>query len=670
MLKSDLLQQLQQLKNEIKASRALFTGTVKGTRQRFGFVILDEDKREIYLPPDEMQKVLPGDEIEVEIKTDDKGKDYAVLEKLIKTHTKQFVGKCTAKGNTFFVEPDQNGLTRWIFIPPNKRKKATEGQYLLCRLSQHPAKTGKAQAEVLEVIGNPDQPGIERAYLLKKYNIAETFNKAVIEQVKGLDEQLLESLAAERTDATDIPFITIDAASTQDMDDALYAESNDEGWLLKVAVAEPTAFITKDSPLDRALIQRATSIYLPGRAIPMLPESISNQLCSLKPLEKRLAKICTMQILKDGRLGSTSIEKAVIRSQAKLSYEEVAAWVDQNQRPQQADIDTEQLQSSVLALKACTDTLFNWRKENALVSDNKPEYRLMLDEQQKVSQILPRVATSAHRIVEECMIAANRTASAELEKASLGLFIGHAGIRKERHGHFLKAIQAVWPDWKDPSLNALEDFKTLMTREDDLKPIDKSPDPRPGIRAIALRLLDRTRFSTQATPHFGMGLPHYTTFTSPLRKASDFLVHRLLDNALSVDELNPKRITDLQDSLLKTRQMANELEQWLKCQYMEKQIGQTFSGQIVRTHSSGFIVRLDENGVEGMVSTKEMNGKYSFDQTWLSLSLKNRSSQFILDQPLAVIVSGFDKSSHQLTFTLAEAPTPSSSPQTEQESTV
>jgi ribonuclease R len=660
MLKSDLLQQLQQLKNEIKANRALFKGRVKGTRQRFGFVILDEDKREIYLPPDEMLKVLPGDEVEVELKTDDKGKEYAILERLIKTHTKQFVGLCTTKGSTFFVEPDQNGLTRWIFIPPNKRKKAKEGQYLLCRLSQHPSKTGKAQAEVLEVIGDPNQPGIERAYLLRKYNIAEVFSNAVLDQIKTLDEQLLESLAAERTDATNIPFVTIDAVSTQDMDDALYAETNEEGWLLKVAVAEPTAFIPKDSPLERELIERASSIYLPGQAIPMLPESISNQLCSLKPYEKRLAKICTMQVLKDGSFGTTSIEQAVIRSQAKLSYEEVATWIDQNQPSQQAEIATDKLQPSILALKDCTEALLNWRKTNALVSNNKPEYRLILDEQQKVIQIIPRVVTSAHRMVEECMIAANRIVSTELEKAALGLFIGHSGVRKERRTHFIKAVQAAWPEWKDPSLEKLEDFKTLMTKDDDLKPVAKAPNPRPPVSAIALRLLDRSRFSTTATPHFGMGLSHYTTFTSPLRKASDFLVHRLLDNAISNIELHPERLSNLQEALLNTRKMANELEQWLKSQYMEKLIGQTFSGQIVRTHSSGFVVRLDENGVEGIVSTKEMNGKYSFDQTWLSLSLKNKSKQFILDQSVSVTICDFDKTSHQLIYTLAEEPTSSS----------
>jgi len=504
---------------------------------------------------------------------------------------------------------------------------------------------------VLTILGQASEPGIERRYCLSKRGVTDVWNNACKKQLAEINESLITELAKNRINLTTTPFITIDAASTQDMDDALYAEKTADGWLLQVAVADPSALIKPDSPLEKALLQKATSIYLPGIPIPMLPEKISSQLCSLRPNENRLAKVCTIRINKKGIFKEKSIENALICSHAKLSYKDASTLIsEENTFPD--GVPEELVRPILQSLKTCTDSLFEWRKDHALISENKPEFQLILDKNQQITEILPRIQTPAHKIVEECMIAANRAITHLLQdNTENALYIGHAGIRAERQDALIKAVNATWPDWKSPDLSLLDDFKTLMTRSDSGTAVTGAPEPRPTMRTIALRQLTRTQLSLLPVPHFGMGLPAYTTFTSPLRKANDFFVHRLLDKKeTSFSPLSNVQLTQIQEGLTNARLTASELTNWLKCQFMASHIGETFDASIIHTHSSGFLVRLTQNGIEGTVSTKEMAGKYSFDQSWLSL--RNKATQYVLNQKIRVKLDSIDDSRHQLIFTV------------------
>ncbi|MCP5169419.1 MAG: VacB/RNase II family 3'-5' exoribonuclease [Hahellaceae bacterium] len=645
MLKLDALNQLKQLKQDIQASRRIATGVVKGTPSRFGFVTLAEDGRDIYLSAEEMQKVFPGDEIEVELHTDDKGKDYAEVLKLIKTHLKTFVGRYVIKGNAHFAEPDVTGLSRWLFLPPDKRRQAKEGDYIACRIAQHPIKSGKPQAEVLQVLGNQDTLGIERCYVIKKHDLESDWDHATQAQVSECADSLVNEQTPLRKDARNALFVTIDSASTTDMDDALHLEETDHGWQLQVAIADPTALIAPGTALEHTAMRRATSVYFPGEPLAMLPEAISSHLCSLVAGEDRLVLMCSVAIDRQGNMGPYKLFEAVIRSRAKLSYTEVARYLESPD----AEHPLQQLEGvagMLTKLQQLSQTLRQWRDQYALPGEERPDYRLRLNEKRKIESIEIIRPNAAHQIVEECMILANRCAADFLKSRNFpALFITHSGVRAERQEALMNLIKENWPELAESDISTPEGYAHIVRTA--------HQTPAHPLKSLILRQLDRSLFAPDAAPHFGMGLPAYTTFTSPLRKANDFYVHRLIKRLLNGETIaceQSETIATLQAQLIKARQAVNEMEQWLKCQYMESLPAQVWPATIIRTNSSGFQVRLDANGIEGFVSTRDMPEKFSFDQSWLRLSSK--TCTFSLDDKIEVEVNGVDWKRRQINFKL------------------
>lgn len=645
MLNADALQQLKSLKKDINDSKEIARGVVKGSNNRFGFVTL-EDGKDIYLSPDEMLKVFPGDEVEIEIQRDDKNKEFGLVEKLIASHLKRFVGKYVVKGKAHFVEADVPGMSRWIFIPPNKRKKAQENDFIDCQIAQHPIRNGKPQAEVLTVIGAADKPGIERDYAICKHQLESDWDKETLQQVNSITEQTIAEQQQGRKDLRNQPFVTIDSASTTDMDDALFVETVENGWLLKVAIADPTALIAAGSALEKTALRRMTSIYFPGAPLAMLPESISSQICSLLPKVDRLALICEIAIDSQGKVGDYTLYEATIHSCAKLSYDEVAAFLAQ---PAENPIASEAA-TILTQLATLSTTLRQWRTENALLGDDRPDYRLRLNEQQKISTIDRLESNAAHRLVEECMIAANRCAADFISQhSSPGLFVTHAGVRSERQSNVLDVARKRWPEQTPDNLSTKEHYVNLVR-------LAQQDQALPPLKTIIARQLERSLYSTTAKPHYGMGLDAYTTFTSPLRKGNDFYVHRIIKkiiNAEPANLLNDSELEQLQAQTITARRAVNEMEQWLKCQFIEPMKGQTFEATVVRITSSGFQVRLNENGIEGFVSTKAMPVKYSFDPDLMTLTSKSKD-QFMLDQSVRVVVDSVEWKRKQIHFKMAE----------------
>ena len=302
MLNADALNQLRQLKTDIKEHKVVYPGTVKATNGRFGFVALDEG-RDVFLPPEEMQKVLPGDRITVSEVSGEKGRTQGIVEELLETSLDTFVGRYLVKGKGHFVAPETPGIGRWIFIPPKERNDAKPDDFIYCRILRHPIKDGKGQAQVIRVIGKAGEPGIERNFTLASFDMDDAFPETVEEMAAGLSEESITPLREGREDRTGQPYVTIDSPGTQDMDDALLAEPNATGWRLSVAIADPTALIPEGSPADAEARNRATAIYFPGEPRPMLPEAISTRLCSLMPDTDRLALVCDLQVNNDGSLG-------------------------------------------------------------------------------------------------------------------------------------------------------------------------------------------------------------------------------------------------------------------------------------------------------------------------------------------------------------------------------
>lgn len=640
MLDNSTLAQLKQLKQNIEDSKEFAVGIVKGTARKFGFVVL-EDGREIFLAPDEMQKVFPGDKVKILVISEQKkpvkgakAKVSGKLEKLLGTELKEFTGRYIIKGQGHFVEPDLPRLSRWIFIPPAARKNAKAGDYIRCTITRHPYPGGKPQAKIVQHIGSPDKPGIEADYVSSKFQLEPEWPKNWHQQLSEVDYQ-------RRDDRTGTPFITIDAANTVDIDDALYAKTTEQGWQLQIAIADPCAFIPADSELEKVIQRQGTSTYLPGRSIAMLPRELANERCSLLAQQQRPVLLCSINVTADGAIDDYSITEAFISSKAKLTYSGVAAYLADTESNEKKDC--EQHRENLLALKSVTEALRRHRQQHHLVISGRQDYRLILNDQRKLQRIEVQQKSSAHSLVEEAMVAANRCVADML--GSEGLYISHTGFRSERLPDVRKLAEEQLA-LTDIDFSTPEGYRQLMNSIDD----DALEFP---LRAVLSRLLERSRLSATALPHQGMGLASYTTFTSPIRKFNDFIVHRIikakLNNGTSPD-YDQQALDQLQLRQDQSRQARNQMEQWLKCQFIQPLKGQTFSGHVSQINSNGFTVRLDDNYIEGFIETRLLTEKYSFDPMRLRLSSKSLTVE--LNQAIEVIVSEVDCNQRSIRFSL------------------
>lgn len=643
MLNVDALKQLKQLKTDIKASRNLAEGVVKGSAHKFGFVTLDSGK-DVFLPADEMQKVLPGDRIEVEVKKEPKNKTVAIVEKLLKSPVKEFHGKYVVKGKAHFVDADIPGLSRWIFIPPPKRNKAKANDLVKCRLTQHPIKQGKAQAAVLEVLGNETTPGIEWDYAISKHGLATEWSDAAQADVDKLNSDVIAELKAGRSDCSDIPFVTIDASSTEDMDDAVWASESDGGWQVKVAIADPGCLVSRYPNLEKDVLSRATSVYFPGRAIAMFPARIGSDLCSLREGEDRLAKVVSFHVSPDGKRTDFSIEQAWIRSRAKLSYRQVATFLCDNDAEA---LTQSEVKDSLQSLFHATQAMRKYRATEALVNGPRSEFYIELGPEQKIAAIRPKPQTPAHDMIEDAMLAVNQSIANYLAEQDVpGIFIVHDGLREDRIEGVRRALAEVLSEQELASLSSLKGFVEVLHKLD-------APEMN-RYRQLITKQMSKSVYALAPAPHFGLGFAAYTTFTSPLRKANDYLLHRQIDHLLAGKKqpaISAGALEKLDSAVQAARSAVTDVEQWLKCQFIAGQKG-VFEAEILRAFSTGFHVRLLENGIEGFVSTKEMDGKYSFDQDWMRITGGGQS--FELGQTVTVTLSTIDWSRKQIQFALAE----------------
>jgi ribonuclease R len=659
MLDKNALSQLKNLKQSIEDSKEYAQGIVKGTQRKFGFVILD-DGREIFLNPEEMQKVWPGDEVKILIQTQaedkntkgKKAKISGLLQSLIKSPLKEFTGKYIIKGQGHFVEPDLPNMNRWIFIPPAERKNAKQGDFIHCKVTRHPYPQAKPQAKILEVIGNPANKGIEADYIVSKFQLDPAWPEDWKSMLQNIDTE-------QREDLTDIDFITIDAPSTQDMDDALFAKTTTDGWQLVVAIADPNVFIETNSELDKLIQKRAVSSYLPGKSVPMLPSSLATDLCSLAKGQARPALVCQLDINADGDIKHYQITEATICSKAKLDYDGVTKFL---QSPDSSEHGEEYSKhsDSLLVLKALSDALLENRRQKNLIIPNRQDYRMILNADKKLDRIEPQQKSLANSLVEECMVAVNRCAADML--GDNGIFISHPGFRKERLAD-VKKLAEEQLQLTDIDFSTPEGYLQLMKSIDD----DAIEFP---IRAVLSRLLERSRLSLNVRPHYGMGLTSYTTFTSPIRKYSDLLAHRMIKAKLHQQpavQLNENSLANIQQAQDNAYQARYQMEQWLKCDYLKPLIGKTFPGVVTQVNSNGFTVLIDEIFIEGFVESKLLDEKFSFDP--MRLRLKSKSLSIQLNQAVEVTVTEADSQRRSIRFTLAKKSTATSDTDTSQEKT-
>ncbi|MBT4519231.1 MAG: VacB/RNase II family 3'-5' exoribonuclease [Halieaceae bacterium] len=643
MLNQNSLAQLKGLKTQMEAEKEYAEAVVKGTQARYGFAVLD-DGREVFIPPDEMLKVFPNDRIKICIRPSKDNKTSANIEGLVNSPLTDFTGRCVYKGKAVFVQPDLPQLSRWLFIPPKARNGVKNGDYVRCAVLRHPIRDGRPQAKVLSVIGDDDTPGIANLYCQSKHQLANSWDSSI---TTALEQQLASFQplqSSQRRDLTDLEFVSIDAAKTQDIDDALYAEISSEGWTLYVAIADPTAYIEMDSELRSDIARRASSVYFHGEILPMLPELLSQDTCALSEGADRLALVCKISVSDAGEVGCFEFIEATVRSRAKLSYYAVDSYLAGN---------NDELMSHATPLESLYQVyraLREHRNEHELVMENRRDYRWILNDNKQIDHVEPNEKLLSQKLVEECMVACNRCAARFLsENGASGPFVSHPGFRVDRKKEAKKFLSMHAPDAAELDFTAVQGYRDTMR-------ILSAPEQTLPLRSMVNRFLTRATLSTHPDFHMGMALGVYTNCTSPLRKYADFLTHLQIKSVLHGNTPNlvtPEMLSKVSAQLALIRTATQEAERWLASVYLASQAkltGPIFTATVSHVISSGFIAQVDKNGLEGFVDLRNDPEKFSYDKWQASLTSTTR--RFALEQTVEIKFLRVEQGTHQVLFGL------------------
>ncbi|MCP4271960.1 MAG: ribonuclease R [Gammaproteobacteria bacterium] len=597
-------------------------GRVEGHRDGFGFVIFDDKTEDWFLSPRQMRSTLHGDEVLVRLKGDNwKGKTEAAIVKVIKPGIERVVGRYCVESHTAFVVPDDNRITQDIQIPPNQALKPTEGQIVVADIVRRPGNHAAPLGEIIEILGDHMDPGMEIDVSIRSYGIPHEWPEQIHDAVNNLQPVVSEKDKKGRIDLRDLPLVTIDGSDSKDFDDAVHCRREENGqWRLWVAIADVSHYVKPGNILDQEAYKRGNSVYFPGHVVPMLPEILSNGLCSLNPDVDRLCMVCEMTISKNGKLQGYKFYPGLMRSHARLTYSEVWSVLDGDANKRKA---LAPLVGHLEELHALYKQLLKSRKNRGGIDFDTVETRIEFTDERKIGQIVPVIRNDAHRLIEECMILANVAAARYfLKKKSVGIYRVH-DLPKAKGLETLRQYLAM----HGLSLGGGEEPKPV-----DYQQLMNQAKGRPDteqIQILLLRSLSQAIYHPDNIGHFGLALPAYTHFTSPIRRYPDLVVHRTIKALLQQDQpdlvgiesgqrYSHEEMDALGEHTVITERRADEatkqVTSWLKCEFMLERIGQEFDGQISGVTAFGIFVRLDDIFVEGLVHVTALaNDYYHFD---------------------------------------------------------
>ncbi|WHT00614.1 MAG: exoribonuclease II [Pantoea stewartii] len=581
---------LAQLKEKLHSQTPRAEGVVKGTEKGFGFLEVDAQKS-YFIPPPQMKKVMHGDRIIAVIHTD-KDRESAEPETLVEPFLSRFVGRVQKKDDRLSIVPDHPLLKEAIQCRPVRglTHDFQQGDWAVAEMRRHPLKGDRGfYAELTEFIVSADDHLAPWWVTLSRHNLERQAPEM------GFGEMLDENL--QREDLTALDFVTIDSASTEDMDDALYVEALEDNALrLTVAIADPTAYVAEGSELDKLAAQRAFTNYLPGFNIPMLPRELSDDVCSLRPDVRRPVLACRVTVAQDGSLSDVHFFAAWIESKAKLVYDEVSDWLE-NSGEWQPQNDA--IANQIRLLHQLCLSRGEWRQAHALVFKDRPDYRFLLGEKGEVLDIVAEPRRIANRIVEEAMILANICAAEVLrDKLGFGIYNVHAGF-DTANAEQAAAVLATHGITADPSaITTLDGFRVLR-RELDAQPTQ-------FLDSRIRRFQTYAEITTEPGPHFGLGLEAYATWTSPIRKFGDMINHRLLKAIVRGESIT--RPDDAVTVTMSERRRLNRMAErdvgdWLYARYLSPfaATDRKFSAEIIDISRGGMRVRLLENGAVAFI---------------------------------------------------------------------
>ncbi|UJW82931.1 ribonuclease R [Hydrogenophaga sp. SL48] len=677
--------------NEKNNLLAEFEGVVSGHRDGHGFVVRDDGQADIYLPSNEMRAVLHKDRVKARIvRTDRKGRPEGRVTEIIERSSSPIIGRLLQESGVWLVAPEDKRYGQDVLIPKGATGSAKPGQVVVVELTEPPALYGQPVGRVKEVLGEIDDPGMEIEIAVRKYDVPHQFSEATLAQARGLPDHVRSADHKNRVDLRDVPLVTIDGEDARDFDDAVYCEpakvGRAKGWRLLVAIADVSHYVQTGSAIDVDAYDRATSVYFPRRVIPMLPEKLSNGLCSLNPGVERLCMVCDMLVNAKGEVHAYQFYPAVMFSHARFTYTEVAAIL-QNTRGPEAAL-RKPLVPYLLNLHDVYRALLTARNARGAVDFETTETQIVCDESGRIEKIVPRTRNDAHKLIEEAMLAANVCSADFISQGKhVGLFRVHEGPTPEKQDilrNYLKAmgVPQTISDNPQPS-----EFQQIAAATKD------RPEAQ-QIHMMLLRSMQQAIYTPMNQGHFGLAFEAYTHFTSPIRRYPDLLVHRVIKAILNKQRYQlpvlptpgeahaklSKRLASRvkppvageqvkkpsADTLAwqaaglhcsanerRADEASRDVEAWLKCKYMREHLGEEFSGVVSSVTSFGLFVTLDAMYVEGLVHITELGGEYfRFDEARQELRGERTGIRYALGTRVQVQVSRVDLDGRRIDFRL------------------
>ena len=668
-------------------------GTVQGHRDGHGFFIRDDGNADIYLPPNEMRAVLHKDRVKVRVvRYDRRGRPEGKVVEILERPPQPIIGRLLHESGIWIMAPEDKRYGQDVMIPKNAIGPGKPGQVVVVELTEPPALYGQPVGRVTEVLGEVDDPGMEIEIAVRKYGVPHVFSDEAMALASGLPDKVRPQDKKHRIDLTDVPLVTIDGEDARDFDDAVYCEpakvGRGKGWRLLVAIADVSHYVQTGSAIDVDAYDRATSVYFPRRVIPMLPEKLSNGLCSLNPDVERLCMVCDMLVTAKGEVHAYQFYPAVMFSHARFTYTEVAAILANTRGPEAAR--RKDRVTDLLNLHDVYRALLASRQTRGAVDFETTETQIVCDDNGRIEKIVPRTRNEAHRLIEEAMLAAN-VCSADF-------------IAEGKHPGLFRVHEGPTPEKKDILRNYLKAMGVGMSISDEPVPgefqavanaVKNRPDAQ-QIHTMLLRSMQQAIYTPINSGHFGLAYEAYTHFTSPIRRYPDLLVHRVIKAILGNTRYQlpmlptpgeahaklakrlasrvkapttkpqkasiapPKEVQAWEAAGLhcsanerRADEASRDVEAWLKCKYMREHLGEEYGGVVSAATTFGIFVTLDAMYVEGLVHITELGGEYfKFDEARQELRGERSGIRYAIGSRVRVQVSRVDLDGRKIDFRL------------------